>query len=400
MAEAEDMIFTQQRLAEFYGRNFAYYRTLDREARQRFVYRCKEFIEKKEIIGSGDFVTNNIRKAAIAASAVQLTLGLDDWELDLFDTILVHPGDFGAHGGQKYRGLTGGNGLIQLSWHSFLHGYQINNDKLNLGLHEFSHALRFNSVRGNKQDYFVEHYFDRWLASAYPAYYDIQKGKSPIFRKYGGTNINEFMSVCIEHFFEAPEDIKKHYPVLYYSTAILLNQLPSEGKTRLNVRAGLFKEKSKFLPGYSGMQFATPVGNKPESKVMLVVCIPLLYTIVLTGPFSGPSLGLLTLLMLVFFRLDFYFKRVKLKQDVMTIERGLLFFKTRGNIVLPSSLLTSATKFSMGKFTEWEIKYFNDNDGYFYEETFFSNAEEEALFMKELLANKVAVYDHSAVYPY
>lgn len=400
MQNDNDIVLTNQSLTEFYTRNFSYFLTIDTEARKRFVYRCGEFIKNKGIIGAGYFVGDNYVKAVIAASAVQLTLGLENWDLDFFDTIIIHDGDFAAHGEQKYKGLTGGNGLIQISWNSFLHGYRVNNDKLNLGLHEFSHALRFNSSRGNKQDYFVQHYFDSWLASAYPVFYNMKAGQTSIFRKYGSTNINEFMSVCIEHYFEAPEEIKEHYPALYYSTAILLNQIPSVTQTRLHVREALFKEKEKHLPGYADFLFVTPPGNKPETKIILILLVPLIYTLVLAGPLSGPTIGLLTLILLVYMRLDFYFKRFKISGSKLMIERGLLFFKTRPNIELSSSMLISAKKIRMGEYTEWEFTYYNSHNGYFYEETFFSSSSEEERLMKLLMANKVAVYNHDLVSPY
>lgn len=82
------------------------------------------------------------------------------------------------------------------------------------------------------------------------------------------------------------------------------------------------------------------------------------------------------------------------------IERGLLFFKTRPNIELSSSMLISAKKIRMGEYTEWEFTYYNSHNGYFYEETFFSSSSEEERLMKLLMANKVAVYNHDLVSPY
>ena len=65
-------------------------------------------------------------------------------------------------------------GFICFSWKAFLEGNAIDNDKINLGLHEFAHALRFNGIRGNETDYFFENYFARWLACAYSEFKKLQ----------------------------------------------------------------------------------------------------------------------------------------------------------------------------------------------------------------------------------
>ncbi|MCE3258409.1 MAG: DgsA anti-repressor MtfA, partial [Bacteroidetes bacterium] len=130
-------------LRQFYARYFSYYNTLNAEWQSRFVSRCYQFISLKIITGAEGFKPDNKVRAIIAASAVQLTLGLSLWTLDHFDTIIIHPSDFdNKPSGLKFRGETNLSGYIRLSWKSFIAGYRVGDDNINLGLHEFTHALR------------------------------------------------------------------------------------------------------------------------------------------------------------------------------------------------------------------------------------------------------------------
>ncbi|MEO6301939.1 MAG: zinc-dependent peptidase, partial [Bacteroidia bacterium] len=238
-------------MQKFYSNYFVYYNTLNAQYQRLFVKRCLHFISEKTIIGAEGFEADNRVKAIIAASAVQLTLGLETWSFNYFETIIIHPSDFNnAASGLKFRGETNLAGFIRLSWKGFISGYKIKDDNINLGLHEFTHALRFSAIKGDIQDYFVEHYFDKWLASAMEAYKDIKNDRATIFRKYGGTNINEFLSVCIEHYFESPEEIKKEYPNLYFCTAILLNQQTQNNTTQINIRENLLRESALLQKGF------------------------------------------------------------------------------------------------------------------------------------------------------
>lgn len=110
------------------------------------------------------------------------------------------------------------------SWEDFLEGNKKPYDKVNLGLHEFAHALRFNGIKGDDTDYFFENYFPKWVSCATKEFLKLRNNAPSIFRKYGGVNINEFFSVAVETFFESPEEFKSASPDLFLHTSILLNQ--------------------------------------------------------------------------------------------------------------------------------------------------------------------------------
>jgi Mlc titration factor MtfA (ptsG expression regulator) len=54
----------------------------------------------------------------------------------------------------------------------------------------------------------------------------MQAGEASLLDKYAATNYQEFWAVCIETFFERPEEFKKQMPNLYFALCHLLNQDP------------------------------------------------------------------------------------------------------------------------------------------------------------------------------
>ncbi len=394
MTEITDIRLTENELLDFYPRYFSYYKTLDKNTQKLFIARCLKFIKDKIITGADGFEPNNKVKAIIAASAVQLTLGLDTWTLNYFDSIIIHPKDFdNIPSGLKFKGETNLRGYIRLSWEGFIAGYKVEDDNLNLGLHEFTHALRFNSITGFEQDYFVEHYFDAWLASADEPFNEIKQSKKTIFRKYGGTNLNEFLSVCIEHFFESPEQIKENYPDLFYATAILLNQRNENGLTKIGIREELFEHKNKLAKPISEYDITTKFKKTSSFKMLMVTLVPLLYTIGAAGVISGVSLFLIILGMLFYLRFDFYYVTAQIKGREFYLRKGLLVFKNRRRVHIPLSQLISLRLDGKEEGnTECELIYYNCANTSFYSETIPTGTTFSKQFLNEIIAGKVAVF--------
>lgn len=390
MAEETDIELSPKHLQAFYEKYFRYFNALGEQYKDLFLSRCLEFISTKTIDGSGEFKPDNRVKALIAASAVQLTLGLETWKLSYFETIYIHEGNFTGQGGAYSKGETNLQGYIQLSWKSFIQGYSIKDDNLNLGLHEFSHALRFNSFRGHSQDYFIEHYFDSWLASAYPAFYDTKNGRTNVFRKYGGTNINEFLSVCIEHYFESPDEIKKEYPLLYYSTGILLNQEMNGNQCLIGTRKKMFEEKNNLLSGFKTEYFMNSgltSGMFKAAVVAFILTLCMAYTFGVDNILTLPMLSLCALFYLGF---DFGFTRLTLSQKHLYFTKGLFLFKFRKKSIHPVSQIISLRDLNSGTRDVWEIIFYDSNDDYFYQEQLSSRHEDYREFFNALELNKIA----------
>jgi len=328
LASEDDILLGLDGLHSFYTGYFEYFNTLNGHWQEVFNSRCMEFISEKTIIGAEGFKPNNKVKAIIAACAVQLTLGLDVWDLNYFESIIIHPSDFDDKAsGLKYRGETNLAGFIRLSWKGFILGYKISDDNINLGLHEFTHALRLSPIKGSTQDYFVEHYFNKWQAAAIEAYYDIKNKRQTIFRKYGGVNMSEFTSVCIEHYFESPEEIKKQYPNLYYCTAILLNQQTQNNVTQIGIRVMLLNESNTLQKGFSDKIIKTAPLQSNSFVVAIIVSVPLIFTIYKTSFFSGGSIFLFLIVAAIYLRFDFKFTKMHFSKRGFILNKGFFIHR-------------------------------------------------------------------------
>ena len=114
---------------------------------------------------------------------------------------------------------------IVFSWEDFRKGYQIGNDNLNLGIHEFGHAIHLNAFSAsdissiifnqgfeNLTTYLQNHkrVRERLIATRY-------------FRAYAYTNHFEFFAVLLENFIETPHEFKSQFPKLYDYLKRMLN---------------------------------------------------------------------------------------------------------------------------------------------------------------------------------
>ncbi len=216
---------------------FPYFKTLSPELKKRFVNRTYHFIKEKKFVPRQNLFLSQHIVIIISACAIQITFGLDEYLIEHFEYVLIYPDIYDSPvTGKRHRGETNLGGFICLSWNHVQTGVDNTNDNYNLGLHEWMHALRFNSFKGARSDYFFEAYINKWIATSMHEYRKLRRGEPSIFRKYGAENINEFLSVCTEHFFESPDEFEKESSELFKQTCILLNQKPSKTQTLLSTR--------------------------------------------------------------------------------------------------------------------------------------------------------------------
>ena len=113
---------------------------------------------------------------------------------------------------------------IVFSWKHFMEGYEISNDNLNLGLHEFSHVLHFEGLKKNDTSatIFAVTYNEIIEQVKYPPNYK-KLLESDYFRIYAYTNEFEFIAVILEHFFETPSQFKSEFPQLFEKVKVMIN---------------------------------------------------------------------------------------------------------------------------------------------------------------------------------
>ena len=206
---------------------FKFYKKFNEKQKLHFEHRVASFIIDKTFIGrEGQQITDDI-KVLVSATAVMLTFGFRDFYIGLMDKIFVYPDEFYSNMNDAYhKGEFNPrlNALV-ISWKHFEQGFNISNDNLNLGIHEFAHAIHLNSMKERDvsstifkdsfkelTDYLSENKSlrDELIASEY-------------FRDYAFTNQFEFLAVVIESFIETPTEFKNQFPKIYSYTKQMLN---------------------------------------------------------------------------------------------------------------------------------------------------------------------------------
>jgi len=224
--------------------SFLYYKNLNPSLKQRFVQRTSFFIREKKFVPRQGLVMTSKIRILISACAIQVTFGLDSYSLDTFEYVIVYPTIYESPSTKKmHKGETNLSGFICLSWKHVVEGIENPNDNYNLGIHEWTHALRFNGINFLQTDYFFDGYINKWVSASMQEYNKLRTGKKSIFRRYGAANIHEFLSVCTEHFFESPEQFQKDAPDFFDEMCILLNQIPSTtSSAKISVRDTLLNK--------------------------------------------------------------------------------------------------------------------------------------------------------------
>lgn len=207
--------------------NFRYFMNLEKQQQELFLTRLAEFIYEKEFIPHDISEITTKHKVLISATAIQLSFGLDRYLLSNFSKIHIFPTKYYSDFTHEYhKGDVNLDGSISLSFEDFLKGYDDTSDGVNLGYHEMAHALKFDRFfEEEPNDYFTNYYY-KWYKTASIEFDKLQDDENSFLRTYAKTNINEFFAVCLENFFERPQEFKIAMPELYNKITLLLNQDP------------------------------------------------------------------------------------------------------------------------------------------------------------------------------
>ena len=206
---------------------FTFYKRLSEKQKQHFEHRVASFIIDKTFIGrDGQLITDDI-KVLVSATAVMLTFGFRDFYIGLVGKIFVYPDEFYSNMNDEYHKgeFNPRLGALVISWKHFEEGFDIGNDNLNLGIHEFAHAIHMNSMKERDvsstifKDSFKE--LTDYLAENKPLRDNLIASK--YFRAYAYTNHFEFLAVIIESFIETPVEFKSQFPRIYDLTKQMLN---------------------------------------------------------------------------------------------------------------------------------------------------------------------------------
>ena len=211
---------------EFLVENIAFYQKLNEKQKAYFEHRLTKFIRTYDFIERDNFELTPEAKVLIAASYIKLTFGMRRYLTSTFDKIIVYPTSFYSTITKQYHKGEFNPRLksIVFSWEDFLIGNIILNDNLNLGIHEFSHALTFHGRKSKDVSARIYYRLFEEITVFMKSEENIERiENSGYFRAYALTNKLEFVAVIMEHFFETPEDLQQQFPQLYKKIQLMLN---------------------------------------------------------------------------------------------------------------------------------------------------------------------------------
>ena len=206
---------------------FRFYNKLTRKHQRAFEHRVASFIKDKDFIGREGLEITDEMKVLVSATAVMLTFGFRDFYIGLLERIFIYPGEFYSLAREEYHKGEFNPKLktLVLSWKDFRKGFENYHDNINLGIHEFAHAIHLNSMKERDISSTI-------FSDSFKELTDLLTTKEPLrkeliaskyFRDYAFTNQFEFLAVVIETFIESPEELKSHFPEVYSKTKQMLN---------------------------------------------------------------------------------------------------------------------------------------------------------------------------------
>lgn len=207
-------------------KEFAFYLRLSDKRRTYFNHRVSTFLSRYQFVGNGISTESEEVKMIVAGTYVMLTFGMRQYLTTVFNKIIIYPSVYYSTVNEEYHKGEFNPKLkaVVFSWDDFLSGHQITNNNINLGLHEFTHALHIGSRRRyySSDVIFIEE-FNAILEYLENADFRQKMLDDKYFRAYAFENQFEFLAVLLEHFFETPEEFNRIYPELFTHVKRMIN---------------------------------------------------------------------------------------------------------------------------------------------------------------------------------
>lgn len=206
---------------------FTFYKRLDAKSKAYFRHRVAVFLKAKTFQGKQGFIITDEVKVLIAATAIMLTFGFRNYTISYLETILVYPTNYYS----RFTKTTNKGEFnlrlksLVLSWDNFKEGYRIEDDKLNLGIHEFAHAIHYSCIKNDDINsvLFIDAFSElRQILANSKALKDALEA-SELIRSYAFTNDWELLAVIMETYIEAPVQFEKEFPLVYSKVKEMLN---------------------------------------------------------------------------------------------------------------------------------------------------------------------------------
>ena len=208
----------------------SYYLNLNEKRKKEFRIRLFVLLN---VLGFHSLEIKNITRemrAVIGCAIIEITFGLKNYLPTRFKVVVVKPRRYMYPGyGQPFLGHVDFNrGVIYFSWEDVKEGYLVPDDAVNVALHEMAHVIEIESAFQPIFGAFFNMWkWNEWAKLAYTKMHLIQNNQHQFLKSYGGQNMKEMFAVCVETFFEQPNEFKTTLPEIYQSMVDLLRQDPS-----------------------------------------------------------------------------------------------------------------------------------------------------------------------------
>ncbi len=240
-----------------------FYQNLNAEQKLQFESDVQRFLAETKISGVETEVTIEDR-LLVASSAVIPLFGFPAWNYKNLDEVLLYPTSFDRNYNMdsKEEVITGmvGSGVMEgkmiLSKPALHAGFDISNDKKNVGIHEFVHLFdkEDGAIDGIPPGFHDKAFSLPWLGLVKKQTDEIIANHSDI-DGYGATNRQEFFAVASEYFFERPDLLKHKHPELYKTLGKVFNQDTAS-----------IIDKSSFIKKAIGRNDPCPCGSGKKYK--------------------------------------------------------------------------------------------------------------------------------------
>ncbi|MDX1277641.1 zinc-dependent peptidase [Oceanihabitans sediminis] len=209
-------------------KEFDFYNRLTTSEKKNFEHRLYYYLNSWQFIGNDMDVTKKM-KVLIAATAAKITFGFRNYKIESIDKVILYPREYySTINKQKHKGeFNPAYKALVFSWEDFLKGYKISDDNLNLGVHEFIHALHFTFLKSRRYSTSAAIFLDSFYELTHMLdNNEALKEKlisSGYFREYAFENHFEFISVIAENFVETPSEFRSKFPKIYKKVKEMLN---------------------------------------------------------------------------------------------------------------------------------------------------------------------------------
>ena len=203
-----------------------FYTTLNKKRKQYFAHRIVKLLDRTNFVGREGLVVDDFMRMQIAIKITQLTFGMRHYLLEYLHTIVLYPESFYSilNQTENIGEYNPGSKALVFSWKDFEKGNRHQNTGKNLGVHEITHAIHYNSIKNSNisSEIFYDTFLmlEKYLGSAELRNRIVQ---TKILRDYAYTDKFEFIAVLVEVFMESPKELKSKFPQIYSYVLQMLN---------------------------------------------------------------------------------------------------------------------------------------------------------------------------------